>query len=475
MKANKAIFLAIVIISAFLRVFMLSSIPNGFFSDEASSGYDAYSILLTGNDRHWNFMPLLFRSFDDYVPPLFNYSLVPFIFLLGLSEISVRIAAAFFGVLTVIFTYLLTKRIFDERAALFASLFLAISPWHIQFSRYGGPAITLHLFFTAGLYFLYRGLSEKRYIPLGAVLFGLCLYTYAIAKLFVPLFLIGFFLIYRRKILKKKKEFFIGLILLAVISAPIAYLSLFGEGQKRFNEISIFSEYEKSMNEPLTIKEAISYVKSFFNNYFKYFSVGYLFVEGDNEKRHSINGVGQLYWFELPLLLVGLFLFLKKRISVHKLLLWWLLIYPLAASLTTGGIHAIRSINALPLFQIISAYSISSLLDSLKLKKSPFIIIIFLILISLLAVYNVGSYVYGYFIEYPKYSAESFQYGKKDAISYIESAKRGYNKLVVPEEDEIFVLFYTKFKPGEYQRNKLKNSQYSFCFIRECCMPGKNN
>ena len=107
MKANKAIFLAIVIISAFLRVFMLSSIPNGFFSDEASSGYDAYSILLTGNDRHWNFMPLLFRSFDDYKPALYAYLVMPSISVLGLNVTAVRLPSAIFGILTVLAVFFL--------------------------------------------------------------------------------------------------------------------------------------------------------------------------------------------------------------------------------------------------------------------------------------------------------------------------------------------------------------------------------
>lgn len=277
MRTNKIILLVIVLVSVFLRVFMLSQTPNGFFSDEASSGYDAYSILSTGNDRYGNFLPLLFRSLNDYIPPIFNYSLVPSILLFGLNEFGVRIMAAFFGVLTVVFTYFLTKRIFNEKTALFASLFLAISPWHIQFSRYGGPAITLPLFFIIGFYFLYRGLNERGYLILSAIFFGLCFYTYATAKLFVPLFLIGFLIIYRAKILKKKREVLIGLILFLIIAAPMVYLSFFGEAQKRFNEVSIFSEYKKSVNEPLTIKEVAFHLKSFFKNYYQYFSLNYLF------------------------------------------------------------------------------------------------------------------------------------------------------------------------------------------------------
>jgi 4-amino-4-deoxy-L-arabinose transferase-like glycosyltransferase len=58
----------------------------------------------------------------------------------GLNEFATRFPSAFFGVLTVLMTYFLVKKIFDnsgnkESYALLTSFFLAISPWHIMLSR----------------------------------------------------------------------------------------------------------------------------------------------------------------------------------------------------------------------------------------------------------------------------------------------------------------------------------------------------
>ena len=80
MQAKKIIF-GIIFIALFLRVFLLDKIPYGFYADEASSAYDAYSLLLTGKDRYGETFPLLFRSFDDYIPPLLNYAELISIFL----------------------------------------------------------------------------------------------------------------------------------------------------------------------------------------------------------------------------------------------------------------------------------------------------------------------------------------------------------------------------------------------------------
>ena len=67
-KYSSIYFLIIILALAFLlRVIFLGTIPNGFYCDEASNGYDAYSILHTGRDRHQEFLAPLLKSFgNDY-------------------------------------------------------------------------------------------------------------------------------------------------------------------------------------------------------------------------------------------------------------------------------------------------------------------------------------------------------------------------------------------------------------------------
>jgi hypothetical protein len=86
-----------VLTGASLRVARLGSVPLGLAQDEAVDGYDAYSILKTGRDHHGNFMPIVMQGFNDYRMPLFQYSLVPMVWMLGVQTEVVRLGAAIWG------------------------------------------------------------------------------------------------------------------------------------------------------------------------------------------------------------------------------------------------------------------------------------------------------------------------------------------------------------------------------------------
>ena len=149
---NNYLFILILLLAIFLRFNQLGQNPPSLNWDEASMGYNAYSLFKTGADEYGNSWPLSIRSFDVYQLPLYVYSTIPFIALFGLTEFATRFPAALYGVLTVIATYFLGKELFEnhkERArkwiALLAMFFMAVSPWHLQFSR-GAFEATVGLF-----------------------------------------------------------------------------------------------------------------------------------------------------------------------------------------------------------------------------------------------------------------------------------------------------------------------------------------
>src|SRR3989344_8265437 len=104
-KINKkiaVIFVGIVLISIILRFWQLDSVPPSLDWDEASWGYNAYSILETGSDEYGKRLPIVIRSFNDYKPALYAYLTIPVIAVLGLTDFAVRFANALFGVFAVI-------------------------------------------------------------------------------------------------------------------------------------------------------------------------------------------------------------------------------------------------------------------------------------------------------------------------------------------------------------------------------------
>ena len=114
----KAIFthkllIAIILLAALLRFYKLSALP-ALNADEAAIGYNAYSLIQTGKDEHGNSWPIHFQSFNDFKPGLYFYLVIPFVAILGLSEIAVRFPSALLGVATVLLVWLLVRELFPK-------------------------------------------------------------------------------------------------------------------------------------------------------------------------------------------------------------------------------------------------------------------------------------------------------------------------------------------------------------------------
>ena len=180
-------------LGAFLRLWRLAEIPQGFTPDEAAQGYTAYSILKTGRDEWGIKLPLNPRSFGDFKPPLQTYLMIPFLTFLDLRELTVRLPNAFLSSFAILGVFLLTKELLvQETIALLAAFLLAFSPWHLPLSRGAFEANLTVFFFSFGVYFLLRALREEnRWAEFFAALFlGLNLFSYHSAKLFTPLLVI---------------------------------------------------------------------------------------------------------------------------------------------------------------------------------------------------------------------------------------------------------------------------------------------
>jgi len=454
----------ILVLAGFLRLYQIGSIPPGFFRDEAAKGYNAYCLLKTGRDIDNNFLPVFTREFTVYNSALPTYIIVPSIFLFRLTEFATRLPFALVGILTVLATYLFVSRIYNQRTGYLAAFLLAISPWHLLFSRWANQGILLPLFTTFGLYCWIRAtertaLQKKLWLIGSLILFALSLYTYDIAKVFIPLFLLGLFIIYRDEIRRDKCYFLIGLCCFLILLIPMVWFSFSAPAlsQERFNRISIFS---------LSIPP-LDMIKLFIKNYLAHFSPNFLFISGDNNPRHSVFGMGLLYLFELPFLILGIYLLLKQRTKINKLLFWWLLIFPVAASLTNEGIpHALRTICALPVFSIISAIGLEKCLQSTKFVFSKqlqyrIIRIIFILLILI----NIFWFIFIYFFQYPIYSAPTWQYGWKQAVAYLDSVKSDYSEIIISPSfgyPHIFILFYNQIPPHRWQGNQWNIPPYRF-------------
>ena len=113
-------------------------------------------------------------------PPLalfiyaFSYSALPFS-----AEVSMRCVPLFFGLLTVVLTYLLGRMMFNETVGLTSAFLLAISPYHIFHSSFtvdiDGGLLTF-LFLLAVIVYLHWNRTQKSvFIWFCGLIIGLCI------------------------------------------------------------------------------------------------------------------------------------------------------------------------------------------------------------------------------------------------------------------------------------------------------------
>ena len=331
MKKSLIILGLIIILAIALRFWHISQNPPSLYWDEASLGYNAYSILKTARDEHGKFLPFSnFAAFGDYKPPGYIYLTVPAIAVFGLNEFSVRFPSAFFGVLTVLITYFLVKKLWNrEIIALVASFFLAISPWHIQFSR-GAFEANVGLFFsTLGIYLFFKfALDRPAYLMLSALPFLAAMSTFTGQRLFVPFILIVLVFQFRKQIYLNLKTVIIVSVISLILFWPLfRFVTQTIEGKLRFNEVTIFKDLDP-INQSVVYRQRdnfswwsgvihnrrLFYLHEYLSGYLDAFSPTFLFTSGDVNPRLSIQEQGELYYFDIILVFAGLyFIFAKKQ------------------------------------------------------------------------------------------------------------------------------------------------------------------
>src|SRR3989339_1188273 len=115
---NKKTFIILFFIcclSLFINLYKKNSSPPCFNTDEASFGYNAYSILKTGRDEYGTLLPLRLKSFGDYKMPLYSYLSIPFIVIGGLNEGGTRALNTVIAILFPFIMYLLSYQLFKNK------------------------------------------------------------------------------------------------------------------------------------------------------------------------------------------------------------------------------------------------------------------------------------------------------------------------------------------------------------------------
>ena len=442
------ILLAILSIACFFRLWELDSIPPGLYPDEAINGNQAITefgkiFYPENNGREGLFINLIGLSFSIF----------------GVSVLSFRLVPALIGTSTVLGLYLLTRELFsvyynDENRsriiALFSSFFLAVSFWHINFSRIGFRAILVPFVLTFSFYFLFKSIRTKKIwnIVLAGIIFGLGFHTYIafrVAVLLLGIIFIFWYLVYKKQNLQKRMLAFSSLFLIFCFLTALPIVLFFLQNPDDFmgraSNVSIFTQPNKitALGESLVCHLVM----------FNFF--------GDYNWRHNISGFSVLFWPVGILFLIGLFISIKKCFvslknkNLPSAFNFWFLVSGFFIMLLPGilsyeGIpHSLRCIGAIPFVFIFAGIGGEFLFRIIKkiienLKPTPhYKIIIFLLTLLMISFVSVQySRYFFYWAKNPE-TKNSFSYNYVEIGRYLNSLSSLTQKYVIVNQDGVLV------------------------------------
>lgn len=402
----------IVLVAALTRLPGLGRFPPAIHQDELSRGYDAWALAETGADRHGARWPFFLESLGtgDYTGALSTYLTIPFVLILGPTVEAMRLPDAVLGVISVWLVFAWLRRPLGETGGVVAALFLATDPWHITLCRTAHESGFAPFFLIlamlgldrSGLVALAEGGDSRLLRPARgldataggdaahctaeggcatlprtaeggcatgprtdegvcaagwAVLAGVALafhaWVYPAPRLFTPLFLAAILLIalpgYVRGAGRARgPKVLLGLAAgLIVGGVPLWWTALSHPEQLAARAKETLLDWS-----PGALGETIP---RFLANYAANLSPGYWFMQSDEMSGASIPGVGQHLPVFAPLVALGIVLTIRgaRQQPFARLLLAWLLLYPLPAAICGDwNPHIMRTVAGVPLFAV---------------------------------------------------------------------------------------------------------------------------
>lgn len=465
----------IVFFAFFLRVYDLGNVPSGFQGDEASFFLNAQAIKLNGRDEDNNFLPLFLRSFIDPKPALYSYLQIPSIYMFGTNIFSARLPAILFGAVSILLSYFLILQFADRKYAYLTAFLLTISPWHINVSRGTQEVIMSFAFGVGALIVLVKYFKNKQtsYILLiiFIILLFLSMYSYHSAKIFLMLLIIPILILN----MFSKNIKVIHAIIITIIAISVFIVTSIIGGFERYNAVSIFNSPEVQLvledkiravtgSAPeLVIRifnnKVIDFAISIIRNYLDYYSAVFLFISGGMPERYKIPFHGLFYIFEGIFIIAGIYygLSVKKLRIISVLFLFWLLVAPVPAAITSQEIPStIRSFfMILPIYFFISA-GILKIYSRIKLpvyKKS------YLGLLVLLYVGGLLYFMFQYFVLAPYYRPWYRSFGNSILPYTVSKYYDNYEKIYISTNQYVYFALNGFIKIEELQTSYPKRLQ----------------
>ena len=326
--------------------------PPGYYLDEASISYNAYTISLDGHDEHGVAWPVFFQTWDPGVAvnPVYVYALAAVFKVFGPSILAARLLSALAGfAAAMVLGFVAYRTSGNRRVGWIIAVSALLTPWLFQIGRLVFEVALFPLVLGVALLLVQRVSTKPRWSPweigaLGAAL-GLLTYTYTIGRLIGPLLAFGLVLFASRSRLPSILATWVvfGLVL---IPALLFNLSAGGALASRAGLLG----YITPGMSPVDIGA------TFLNHALANLDPRQMLLLGDSNIRHHVPAMGSVLVATWVLAIVGLDRLAhgRWRESWNSYLVYGLLVALVPASLTIDDFHTLRLV-AVPAFGLLIA------------------------------------------------------------------------------------------------------------------------
>ena len=299
---------AVVLASAAIYLFALTSTPVYLGGDEAHSAVEAYSIATTARDHSGAFLPLFVNvenpladrhDGDRWWQPFFIYLQAAGLTVLPLTEWSVRLPSILLALVNIALAYAVATRLFGGVLyPVIAALMLATTPVHLIFGRMALDYFAPITFTLGWLYFLAVFLDGG---PLSAIaaaglVLGFGVYSHISAWVFMPLFLL---LTWIAVVWSRRQA--IAAVVTGTIAFALPLLPFYVWTQSHPDMIgALLGSYQSSFMAKLTflqkVRELLNYtnVQDKVSIYWNFFNPSFLFLAGGSNLSLSTRSAGVL-------------------------------------------------------------------------------------------------------------------------------------------------------------------------------------
>jgi hypothetical protein len=326
--------------------------PPGFYLDEASISYNAYSISIDGRDEHGVLLPLFFQTWDASVAvnPVYVYVLAAVFKVVGPSILAARLLSAVAGFAAAVLLGLVAGRAAgNRRVSWIVAVSALLTPWLFQVGRLVFEVALFPLVLVLSLLVIGRVAARPRWSPPEIVAIGLLLglltYTYTIGRLLGPLLAFGLVLFASRS---RARSIVATWVVFGLVVAPALVYNLATSGALGARA-GLLGYIEPGMS-PVDIGA------TFVNHALANVDPRSMLLLGDPNIRHHVPVMGSILAATFVLALVGFDRVAhgRWRDPWTRFVVYGFLAALVPASLTIDDFHTLRLI-AVPIFGLLLA------------------------------------------------------------------------------------------------------------------------